>query len=74
MQFPSLSKMDYFERAREIRTLLSNFDQLLLEYKTTGTGKPWIHISFKYSGNRGQVLTLFNGRTAAQGLTQMGDK
>ena len=27
-------------------------DQLLLEYKTTGSGLPWIHISYNKDGNR----------------------
>jgi hypothetical protein len=28
------------------------YDQLLLEYKTTGTRLPWIHITFNSNGNR----------------------
>lgn len=47
------------------------YDQLLMEYKTTGTGNPWIHISFNSRGNRKQVLTFMNNKTAAQGLKKL---
>jgi hypothetical protein len=50
----------YFERAKWIRDNL-NFDQFLLEYKTTGTKKPWHHISYTTS-NRGQVCTFMNDK------------
>ena len=48
-----------------------NYDQLLLEYKNTGTGNPWIHISFKVDSQRRQVLTLFNDKTFSQGLSHL---
>jgi zinc D-Ala-D-Ala carboxypeptidase len=48
------------------------YDQLLLEYKTTGTGLPWIHISFNKDGNRRQVLTLLNDKVHGQGLILLG--
>jgi hypothetical protein len=59
------------KRAEEIKTLLSGikgFDQFLLEYKTTGTKRPWIHISYKISGaNRNEIRTFLNDVTAPQG-------
>jgi len=51
----------YFTRAQWIRDNLP-YDQFLLEYKTTGTKKPWHHISFNKSGNRAQVSTFMNDK------------
>jgi putative chitinase len=70
MQFDGAAKGDYFTIAQWIRDNVV-FDQLLLEYKTTGTGQPWIHISFNSGGNRQQVLTFMNDKTAAQGLSKL---
>jgi len=70
MQFTGSSKGDYYEIASWIKSNVS-FDQLLLEYKTTGTGNPWIHISFNQDGNRGQVLTYMNHKKAGSGLQKL---
>lgn len=70
MQFRGVTKKDYFEIAQVIKDLVP-YDQLLLEYKTTGSGLPWIHISFNKAGNRRQVLTFLNDRTYAQGLKDL---
>jgi hypothetical protein len=59
IQFPSLSNSDYATRAQELIEVIS-FDQLLLEYQTTGSGRPWIHISYKPQGNRRQYFTMMN--------------
>ena len=40
MQFKGSQKADYFSIAQWIKNNVA-FDQLLLEYKTTGTGNPW---------------------------------
>ncbi len=60
IQYASASKADYYTRALWIRDNLQ-FDQFLLEYKTTGTKKPWHHISYTTS-NRGQVCTFMNDK------------
>lgn len=60
----------YYEYAKWIKDNIV-FDQLLLEYKSTGTKLPWIHISFNPQGNRHQVLTLYNGATHSSGLTKL---
>lgn len=73
IQFRGVKKSDYFQIAQVIKDLVA-FDQLLLEYKTTGTGLPWIHISFNKDGNRKQVLTLLNNRTYGQGLIDLADR
>jgi hypothetical protein len=70
MQFTGASKADYFKLANEIKDLVP-FDQLLLEYKTYGTGNPWIHISYSRKQNKKQVLTLFNDKTHSQGLVNL---
>ena len=51
MQFNGYSKAQYYDIVLWIRDNVPH-DQLLLEYKTVGSGNPWIHISFKGEGNR----------------------
>ena len=70
IQFRGMAKAEYYKIAQWIRDNVS-YDQLLLEYKTTGTGLPWIHISFNKDNQRKQVLTLLNDRTYGQGLIQL---
>lgn len=73
MQFTSAKKSDYYTIAQWIKENVP-YDQLLLEYKSTGTGLPWIHISFKGTGNRNQVLTFWNHAVYAQGLKNLGGR
>jgi hypothetical protein len=63
IQYAQASKADYYTRAQWVRDNVP-YDQFILEYKTTGTGKPWHHISFNPAGNRGQVLTFMNDKNA----------
>ena len=70
IQIRGISKNDYFEVAKKLANNL-NYDQCLLEYKTTGTGMPWIHISINVSGQRSQVLTLLNDKKYSAGLTKL---
>lgn len=71
IQFRNRSKKDYFDIAKNILTFVSP-DQLILEYKSTGTGLPWIHISYKSNGsNRGSVYTFFNHRKKSQSLIDL---
>lgn len=70
MQFANVSKADYFTIAIWIRDNIS-YDQLLLEYKTTGSKLPWIHISYNKDGNRNQVLTFMNDKRYAIGLVDL---
>jgi hypothetical protein len=71
IQFRGVAKAQYYTIAQWIRDNVA-YDQLLLEYKTTGTGLPWIHISFNKDRQRKQVLTFLNDRTYGQGLIQLG--
>lgn len=73
IQYASASKADYYTRALWIQDNL-RFDQFLLEYKTTGTGKPWHHISFNPGGNRQQVMTFMNDKNCkGPGVTGLYD-
>jgi hypothetical protein len=66
-QFSGLSDVGYFEVAKWISENTS-YDQLLLEYKNTGSGNPWIHVSHNNEKNRGQVMTFYNHRRHSYGL------
>jgi hypothetical protein len=73
IQYSKASKADYFTRAQWIRDNIA-FDQFLLEYKTTGTKKPWHHLSFVGESNRAQVCTFMNDRNAkGPGVTGLYD-
>lgn len=43
----------------EVARMIGNFDQLLFE-KNTSSGKRWVHISYKKSGNRKQCIDNYN--------------
>lgn len=68
LQFRGASRTEYFEIAKRLAETL-NYDKMLLEYKTYGTGMPWIHISFDVNQQKRQVLTYFNDRKYGTGLT-----
>jgi hypothetical protein len=62
IQYKGISKSEYYVRAQWVRDNIK-FDQFLLEYKTTGTGMPWHHLSYnKAGGNRGEVFTFMNDK------------
>ncbi len=49
-----------FQIAKELVTLLPSWNQVILEYDGKNT---WIHISFKYSGNKGDYFTMNHHKT-----------
>jgi hypothetical protein len=59
MQFTGATKAEYYEIAKWIRSNVPH-DQILLEFKSTGSGLPWIHLSCIESGNRAKIATFFN--------------
>ena len=61
IQFPGVAKREYYTRVQWIRENIPH-DQLILEYKNTGSGLPWIHISCKDAGNRAMIFTMYNHR------------
>jgi len=62
---------EFLVRAEAIRKILSaknGFDQFLLEYKTTGSKRPWLHISYRSNvANRKEIRTFLNDVTASNG-------
>ena len=44
-----------FQIANELVTLLPSWNQIILEYEGT---KCWIHVAFKYTGNKGDYFTM----------------
>ena len=60
MQFKGVQMSDYYDIALWIRDNVP-YDQLLLEYKTGGSGLPWIHISYVADGVYRQGKGQSNG-------------
>ena len=56
----------FYKLANEIKDLVP-FDQLLLEYRSTGS--VWIHISFTPGVLRRQILTMYNDKVFSEGLS-----
>jgi zinc D-Ala-D-Ala carboxypeptidase len=70
----SLSTQNAFilEKAKGIKALLGkNYDQFLLEYKTDRGGRPWIHISYRSTGNRNEASTFLNYGYAPKGRNNL---
>lgn len=61
IQYSKASDTDYYTRAEWIKENIA-FDQFILEYKTTGSKKPWHHISYNKTTNRNQLLTFLNNK------------
>ena len=56
------------EAIRRILTARNGFDQFLLEYKTTKSKTPWLHISYRNpTSNRKEIRTFLNDVTAKNG-------
>ena len=77
LQFDSLTNnpTGYYEVALWIKDNIP-YDQLLLEFRTTGARSPWIHISYNPQGNRGatvqnKVATTMNHKIVASKLVKL---
>jgi len=70
IQFKNVPKSEYFNIAKRLANQL-NYDKILLEYKTYGTGLPWIHISFDIEKQRKIVLTYLNDKKYGDGLISL---
>lgn len=57
------NKEQHFEAIKTIQQMVP-YDQLILEY--SGSSTVWIHISFKYSGNRKQAFTMRDHQRVSQ--------
>ena len=73
IQFKGVSESEYYGIAQKIKSLISNYDQILLEYKSTGSKKPWIHIAVKNkaSAQRVQNMTFFNHAKHSDGFVNL---
>lgn len=69
MQFKGVPKSEYYDIAVWIKNNI-NFDKLLLEYKTTGSGMPWIHISYK-TNPRKEVYTYMNNSKVSNDIRKL---
>lgn len=65
IQFTDLSNNGYADRAQELLSVIP-FDQFILEYQTTGTGRPWLHISFAQDRCRRQYFTMMNHQRTSE--------
>lgn len=63
IQLNGFSKSQHYEAIQNIQKLVP-YDQLIMEY--SGSHGVWIHISFKYEGNRKQHLTMKNHRRVGE--------
>lgn len=63
ISFPGLRKVDLFDIAEDLKTLVP-YDQLILEYSKPG----WIHVSFSADRQRGSLLTWKGGKKYYAGL------
>lgn len=62
LQFVGMAKNSYVTVAQWIRDNIP-FDQLLLEFKSFGTGLPWIHVSYNSNKLRADLRTMWNDRS-----------
>jgi len=65
IQFTNLPNNGYADRAQELLNIIP-FDQFILEYQTTGTGRPWLHISFAQDRCRRQYFTMMNHQRTSE--------
>jgi len=67
-QIKGLKHKEYYDVATYIKDYIKNYDQLLLEYRTSGR-HPWIHISYtngkdsSYKRNRKMNITMLNDKS-----------
>ena len=67
IQVSNLSPQGYFDMAKWISENV-DYDQLLLEFKSFGSGLPWIHLSYNITENRNTVMTFSNNKKYSDGL------
>lgn len=59
-QLPGVGAGYYFDEAVWCRDNIKGWDHILLEYKSTGSGLPWIHFGARRDAARGQTQTYMN--------------
>jgi uncharacterized protein YcbK (DUF882 family) len=67
-QIKGLKHKDYYTVANYVKDYVKNYDQLLLEYRTSAN-HPWIHISYtngkdsNFKSNRKMNITMYNDKS-----------
>jgi len=74
IQFVGIPKATYYNRAVEIRDKVKGWDHILLEFKTTGTGTPWIHIGVVPGRANGKCQTFMNHTPFANGFHNLASR
>ena len=77
LQFFGANTTDYYNYATWIKNNVA-YDQMILNYKTTGDQHPWIYLSFNPDGNRAtdaadKVVTCMNNTKVLDGLMDIAD-
>lgn len=70
-QFKGIANSEYYNRAIKMRDNISGFDHILLEYKTTGSKLPWIHIGVVPGQARGNCATWMNHARHSSGFKNL---
>lgn len=66
------TRQQHFEAVSKlVETLPAGFDQVILEY--SGARTVWIHLSWKYDGNRRSFFTMRDHRTLAQNFAYVAE-
>lgn len=65
IQLQGVAKGNYYHEAIKIRDKIQGFDAMLLEYKTTGSKMPWLHLQARPEMARGNCQTFMNHRLYA---------
>ena len=59
IQFPGWDYARYWDNAKWVKDNIP-YDQFIYEH-SSATGSVWYHLSFRRSGNRGKVMTMYRG-------------
>jgi hypothetical protein len=70
-QFSGIAKSEYYNRAIWMRDNIPGFDHILLEFKSTGTTLPWIHIGVVPGQARGKCETWWNFKPHSAGFKNL---
>jgi hypothetical protein len=69
-QFKGANKADYIAIIKDIEKLVP-YDQIIAEYRNTGSGLPWLHISYSSKINRKMQLTYYNNKAYSNTLVNV---
>lgn len=73
LQFLGYSLEEHYDIASYLRDNLPIYSQLILQYQTTGSGQPFIHLSVVAGDTRKQTLTMMNHVVVAGSISTFGN-